>query len=606
MSVSIGAGTDIFVRKVQPGASVGVGYWIDVFQNGVKIDSFRVETKKKVVEIVKRYKEKYHTDRAFLNESQTHITYKTKEERGETAMQSLDQELHKKANTINIALQKLLTPLLPVKIREAEALGQEIINPQGINIIPETPGNEPAMSEDQIGPMLAGKFIEFVNKNQPQQGQEWVKSDDLYNPLKKWLTAIKKKIEDYERMNTVQLDMNKISDIAEGIVFSGDPGKIKESTKIEVTPEVSAKVKEVASMKAGIRKKQSQDNERIIKISLEKASDIDSELEKAMEEVSKEGPEEEAEEIDEFGGSKDTSEIDILKKETLKESSERDIRNQILSFLSFSKNTKEAMELGRAVSNWSNKLGVSIGIAKQVFNEISNNMDIYKKAFDTENLPGEDYFSITSNYGILKKEYLVKIMSSIVSSIANKNILTDNEIDAIVEKAFGTVGSGVEIVNILKNSIKASMELYMNNWMKKNRDIDPGIAKSGIMGFAENAFNEGKARRYLYSSLSGEENTIAKIRNSLLIFADKYPIILRYTNNIINSITSHIKNYAMQAYGDGSWVKDYIRDDSTVAKNLQIAFDKALKIETPSQESESSVSGSEPSQQKEKENTIPL
>jgi len=584
MSVSIGAGTDIFVRKVQPGASVGVGYWIDVFQNGVKIDSFRVETKKKVVEIVKRYKEKYHTDRAFLNESQTHITYKTKEERGETAMQSLDQELHKKANTINIALQKLLTPLLPVKIREAEALGQEIINPQGINIIPETPGNEPAMSEDQIGPLLAGKFIEFVNKNQPQQGQEWVKSDDLYNPLKKWLTAIKKKINDYERMNTVQLDMNKISDIAEGIVFSGDPGKIKESTKIEVTPEVSAKVKEVASMKAGIRKKQSSDISGMVRVALE--DPFDAELEKAIGEEENKNPSKESDEAiegkEEFGGSEDTTyigEIDIFKKEAPEE--KEDIRSQILSFLSFSKNIKQAMELGRAISEWSNKSGTSLDIAKQVLSEISNNTDMYKEAFNPPTILEKDYFEIAVTSGFLGTENFIKLMKNIINALSAKERASDKEIDYIILSAFNSIGGEPGLVENAENAIKMVMERYLNNWMIQNKDIDYNTAKQGVTSFCNNAFSEVNSR-YLYAYLSGGSSIVSRIKESLLL--SKKDIVVRSTSYITGEIVRYLRSYVIKAFDNGSWVETYITKYSIIngaAKILKSKFDEVVQIESP-------------------------
>jgi len=250
MSVSYsGAGTDIFIRKVKPGAAVGVGYFFDVYENGVKIESTKIDTKKHVLQLIKDYKEKYHTNRAFQNELQVHITYKTKEERGEIAMQSLDQELLKKANNINIALQKLISPDLPIKIREAElAVGN-------VDFIPTTPGGtEGTMDENGIGTTIASKFVEFISGSQPQQGQEWIKSDNLYNPLKKWLTVISKKIKEFEQTNNTKLDRNKISDIAEAAVLSGDANLLQQKTQMQVSPEVAVKVKEVGSMKAGIRK----------------------------------------------------------------------------------------------------------------------------------------------------------------------------------------------------------------------------------------------------------------------------------------------------------------------------------------------------------------
>jgi hypothetical protein len=567
MSVSIGAGTDIFVRKSQPGAAVGVGYWIDIFQNGVKIDSFRVETKKRVIEIVRKYKEKYHTDRSFLNESQTHITYKTKEERGETAM-NLDQELIKKASTIHSALQKLLTPLLPVKIREAEAIGESIINPQGINFIPETPGQDASMSEEKIGPMIASKFVEFVNKNQPQQGQEWIKADDLYNPLKKWLTAIKKKINDYERMNNVQLDMQKISDAAEVITFSGDPQKIKESLKIDVTPDVAAKVKEVSGMKAGIRKKESRWKawyESLDKKSEEELKDILEQEEK------QEGPEEISELKEEFGGGKDDG----------------DIRHHILSFLQFSKDSGKSLELGAAVSKWSNKLGISIEIAQNVLGELNNNSDIYKEAFftNTNILSAKDYLEAAVSSGFLGKETLIKLVTNILNPIKANEKISGKEIYNVISKAFDSLGGESKMVEAAKNSIKIIMDRYIDNWMKSNKNIDKKTAEQGVSKFSEKTFNKNTATGYLYPILSGGAPIVKRLKQALFLSGNN--IISKEIDLILGEIVRTLRSYVVAAFDNGSWVQSYIENESASAKNLQAAFEKVL---TKSEQPEMSVS----------------
>jgi len=567
MSVSIGAGTDIFVRKSQPGAAVGVGYWIDIFQNGVKIDSFRVETKKRVIEIVRKYKEKYHTDRSFLNESQTHITYKTKEERGETAM-NLDQELIKKANTIHSALQKLLTPLLPVKIREAEAIGESIINPRAIAFIPETPGQDASMSEEKIGPMIASKFVEFVSKNQPQQGQEWLKSDDLYNPLKKWLTAIKKKINDYERMNNVQLDMQKISDAAEVITFSGDPQKIKESLKIDVTPEVAAKVKEVSGMKAGIRKKESQEN--MIKISFDQESEEDFK-DILGEEEKQEGPEEISELKEEFGGGKDDG----------------DIRHHILSFLQFSKDSGKSLELGAAVSRWSNKLGISIEIAQNVFGELNNNSDIYKEAFftNTNILSAKDYLEAAVSSGFLGKETLIKLVTNILNPIKSNEKISSKEIYNVISKSFDSLGGESKMVEAAKNSIKMIMDRYIDNWMKSNKDIDKKTAEQGVSKFSEKTFNKNTATGYLYPILSGGAPIVERLKQALLLSGNN--IISKEIDLIMGEILRTLRRYVITAFDNGSWVQSYIENESASAKNLQAAFERVL---TEPEQPEMSVS----------------
>ena len=78
-----GVGADIFIRKRLPGATVGVGYEVEIYENGVKQDEVVVKKKDDVIKIIQSFKDKYQTDRAFQNINQLHITYKTKEERGE-------------------------------------------------------------------------------------------------------------------------------------------------------------------------------------------------------------------------------------------------------------------------------------------------------------------------------------------------------------------------------------------------------------------------------------------------------------------------------------------------------------------------------------------
>jgi hypothetical protein len=388
MSVSYsGAGTDIFIRKVKPGATVGVGYFFDVYENGVKIESTKIDTKKHVLQLIKDYKEKYHTDRAFQNELQVHITYKSKEERGEIAMQSLDQELLKKANNINIALQKLISPDLPIKIREAElAVGN-------VDFIPTTPGGtEGTMDENGIGTTIATKFVEFITGSQPQQGQEWIKSDNLYNPLKKWLTVISKKIKEFEQTNNTKLDRNKISDIAEAAVLSGDANLLKQKTQMQVSPEVAIKVKEIGEMKAGIRKptpikeKTQETAPQPLPVA---ASDNNIDLQKIAEEL------EDLTKTDEgFGQSSEEINFDKLLKS--EEEPEEDLGSDVLgeeseleekdrmevatidtlkkSFFDYVKNINKIASLEDAFASWSNKQNLEFIESKLVFSAINEDI----------------------------------------------------------------------------------------------------------------------------------------------------------------------------------------------------------------------------------------
>src|SRR5271157_5768557 len=114
-----GVGTDLFIRKVRPGATVGFGYVIDVYENGVKQDTITKKTKADVFDTVKEFKAKYNTNRAFQNEIQYHVTYKTKEERGETAMEDITKSLLKKASVIQDLILRITSPDSPIKTRTA-------------------------------------------------------------------------------------------------------------------------------------------------------------------------------------------------------------------------------------------------------------------------------------------------------------------------------------------------------------------------------------------------------------------------------------------------------------------------------------------------------
>lgn len=245
-------GADIFVRKIKPGPTVGDGYLVDVYEGGIKVDTFKAKNKKQIKAVVKDYKSKYNTSRSFMNESQVHVTYRTKAERGETAMiTSLDEQLIKKANYIRSALKKLFTPNDPMIIREADIANNTV------DFIPQTPGGNDAISEDSIAKNIIIKVVKFISDRQPQEGAEWVKSDELYNPIKKWLFSVKKSVKDQERANGLQLDFGKVYEIAKNTLLSSDPANIKKLSGIDVSPDVASKIKEIMNMKVGVTKQAS-------------------------------------------------------------------------------------------------------------------------------------------------------------------------------------------------------------------------------------------------------------------------------------------------------------------------------------------------------------
>ena len=247
-------GADIFVRKIKPGPTVGDGYLVDVYEGGIKIDTFKAKNKKQIKSIVKDYKSKYNTQRSFMNESQVHVTYRTKAERGETAMTFLDEQLIKKANLIHTALKKIFNPYNPVIVREADIANNTV------DFIPQTAGDNAPISEDMVAKNIIIKIVTFINERQPQPGAEWIKSDELYNPIKKWLFSVKKTIKDQEKANGLQLDFNKIYEISKNTLMGVNVADIKKVTGLDITPEVAAKIKEIMSMKVGVTKQAAANN----------------------------------------------------------------------------------------------------------------------------------------------------------------------------------------------------------------------------------------------------------------------------------------------------------------------------------------------------------
>lgn len=457
MSVSYsGAGTDIFIRKVKPGAAVGVGYFFDVYENGVKIESTKIDTKKHVLQLIKDYKEKYHTDRAFQNELQVHITYKTKEERGEIAMQSLDQELLKKANNINIALQKLISPDLPIKIREAElAVGN-------VDFIPTTPGGtEGTMDENGIGTTIATKFVEFISGSQPQQGQEWIKSDNLYNPLKKWLTVISKKIKEFEQTNNTKLDRNKISDIAEAAVLSGDANLLQQKTQMQVSPEVAVKIKEIGEMKAGIRKPLSTPEQKSPEAAPQPlpvaASENTIDLQKIAEEL------EDLTKTDEgFGESSEEINFDKLIKPEEEESEEEESEEDILeetertipaatvdtlkkSFFDYVKNINKIASLEDVFAEWSNRQNLEFIESKLVFSAI--NQEILN---DFSSEQSESYSEAIT--------YLLEEVSSHTAQKLSKESFDKTQLDSIANSVISDPIIQLALSNFLYQYFHKNLE----------------------------------------------------------------------------------------------------------------------------------------------------
>jgi hypothetical protein len=244
-----GVGTDIFIRKKKPGSQVGKGYFVDIYENGVKIDTIELATKKNVTKLIRKFKDKYNTDRAFQNEMQVHITYKTKKERGEQPMASIDTILVKKAHKIQEILNRLTEPELPLVKRFAQ---EELL--ENVNSVPETP---PTGTEDKenikryIADEVNKKYTEFVNE---KVNSGYGALDDIYNPLRKWYENLSDKIQEWNNMSNNMLNDNDVKDIitqTEKIILSQDAELIQKNTGIPISPETATLMYDVGSKSVG-------------------------------------------------------------------------------------------------------------------------------------------------------------------------------------------------------------------------------------------------------------------------------------------------------------------------------------------------------------------
>ena len=300
-----GVGADIFVRKRKPGPAVGVGYYIDIYENGVKIQSVDAKTKKDVKQILDEYKGKYNTLRSFEIESQQHVTYKTKEERGETplkdteeelksketatpergetAMQAIDQILLKKASTIENLLNRLKDPTLPVRRWAADTAVEQ----GSVDFLPETPPaggaeDDADVTEQTVANQMIAKLVEYTQDN----AQKPV--DELYNGIKHWMSLVKKKLKDWEKMAGKTLDRALIANQIKNVVTSGNVETIKQSSGIDVTPDIATALQKVTLMEIG-----SAQDKGILAESMGRAASLEEDVAKIIGVVSK-APEAEA------------------------------------------------------------------------------------------------------------------------------------------------------------------------------------------------------------------------------------------------------------------------------------------------------------------------
>ena len=198
-----GPGTDVFIRKNVPGSHIGEGYTIEIFNNAVKVDEKVVKNKKQVQEIIDDIKTNYSTSRAFQNELQLHVTYKTKKERGEEASMNVDTQLTKQGSKIRQLVSKLLDPESPIK-KFSEELHTNFLQTPSLD-------SSNISADNQI---IVQKMVEMVD----QKVQESADIEQDYNEIKEWLAEIKNIIKEHNRAGA-DFDLDEIADEFSKIVL---------------------------------------------------------------------------------------------------------------------------------------------------------------------------------------------------------------------------------------------------------------------------------------------------------------------------------------------------------------------------------------------------
>jgi len=190
-------GTVIFVQKIAPGAHIGEGYLVEIYENAIKVDEIKKRTKKDVYELIKDYKRQYNTNRAFQNEIEVFVTYPNKEDRGETAMHTLDDILYKKAENIKNILKRVISPENPMILRNAE----ENLDSESVDSAIQTPSPslEQNITEEELADTLYTKIKDFILSNQDKE------KDEIYNKVKQWLFKVNDRLKIYNNMVTANI-----------------------------------------------------------------------------------------------------------------------------------------------------------------------------------------------------------------------------------------------------------------------------------------------------------------------------------------------------------------------------------------------------------------
>jgi len=193
-------GTDIYIKKLDSGASHGQGYSIQVYDYGQLVSEITVPTKKDVRKVIDQQKEKYVTDRAFEEESHLFVSYRiddvesskfrTKHDiQVKESTMNIDDRLYKQASHINNLLSAVQDPAVPIKFfKKANQLfdfngetADTSNNGEGAAEDTTAQKDTPEATAQQISERIDSYLTSM--ENGPR--------DDVFNELQKFVATVK-------------------------------------------------------------------------------------------------------------------------------------------------------------------------------------------------------------------------------------------------------------------------------------------------------------------------------------------------------------------------------------------------------------------------------
>ena len=213
-------GTDLVIKKMQPGVDDAEGYRVEVYSDGQYKETLKVESRKKLKDLIDKFKAEYKTDKAFLNGMLFHITYQNEKtempygkqqkelpkekdtdekmtvqpiKEKKSMIENIEETLYRKAALIERRLAQLFNPELPT-IRTAEDS--------------QSPYDE--LETERVINTSVELLENFMDQNQNLVGTP--QSDDLFNAGQEWVADLDRALDEAEAQGAKPVDKDRIRD----------------------------------------------------------------------------------------------------------------------------------------------------------------------------------------------------------------------------------------------------------------------------------------------------------------------------------------------------------------------------------------------------------